>query len=134
MYTMNRCLPLYRRLGLAVLLVLVVCSSLLSLQPAVAQTSLQAQRIPPIAAKAQAGVLRVTAPPEALLNGQPVRLAPGARIRDRNNLMVVSGALIGQDLPVRYTRDPLGLVHEVWVLTAAEAAALTPPPPALPAY
>lgn len=91
-------------------------------------------RIPPISAKAQAGVLRVTAPPEALLDGKPARLAPGARIRDRNNMLVVSGTLIGQDLPVRYTLDMLGLVHEVWVLTAAEIAAGKPPAAVLPPH
>ncbi len=86
------------------------------------------QRIPPISAKAQRGTLRITMPPEVLLNGQPARLAPGARIRNRNNLIAVSGALMGEDLPVRYTRDPLGLVFEVWVLSAAEAAADPLPP------
>ncbi len=92
------------------------------------------QRIPPISAKAQRGVLRVVAPPDVLMDGQPARLAPGARIRDRNNLMVVSGALLGQELVVRYTRDPLGLVHEVWVLTASEAAVGMPPQPAPTQY
>ncbi|MDE2618466.1 MAG: hypothetical protein KGL73_15790 [Burkholderiales bacterium] len=90
--------------------------------------------MPPISAKAQRGVLRVVAPPDVLVDGQPARLAPGARIRDRNNLMVVSGALLGQDLVVRYTRDPLGLVHEVWVLTASEAAAGMPAQPAPAPY
>lgn len=92
------------------------------------------QRIPPISAKAQRGVLRIVQPPEVLLNSRPARLAPGARIRNRNNLIVVSGALLGEDLPVRYTLDPMGLLHEVWVLTAEEAARdpmpqpYTPPP------
>ncbi len=80
------------------------------------------QRIPPISAQAQRGTLRITMPPDVLLNGKPARLAPGSRIRNRNNLITVSGALMGEDLPVRYTRDPLGLVFEVWVLTAAEVA------------
>lgn len=81
------------------------------------------QRIPPISSKAQYGVLRVTAPPEILLNGKPARLSPGSRIRGTNNLMVMSGTLVGQDLKVRYTLEPLGLVHEVWILTAREIAA-----------
>ncbi|MFN7446475.1 MAG: hypothetical protein ACK5RC_15160 [Curvibacter sp.] len=80
------------------------------------------QRIPPISARAQRGVLRIVQPPEVLLNSRPARLAPGARIRNRNNLIVVSAALLAKDLPVRYTLDPMGLVHEVWVLTAEEAA------------
>lgn len=92
------------------------------------------QRIPPISPRAQRGVLRIVQPPEVLLNQQPARLAPGARIRSRNNLITMSASLMGEDLPVRYTRDPLGLVHEVWVLTAEEAALdpmpqlLSPPP------
>lgn len=90
------------------------------------------QRIPPISAKAQYGTLRVVAPPEVLLNGKAARLSPGSRIRGTNNLMIMSGSLVGQDLKVRYTLEPLGLVHEVWILTAREIAA-TPTVKPLPA-
>lgn len=129
---MNRCLQSFslglrhKGLGLAT-------AGLLVFGNASAQTS-DPQRIPPISIRAQRGVLQVVAPPEVLMDGQPARLAPGARIRDRNNLMVVSGALLGQELVVRYTRDPLGLIHEVWVLTASEAAAGAPPQPAPTQY
>ena len=34
----------------------------------------------------------------------------------------MSGALIGSKLLVHYTLDPLGLVNDVWILTAHEAA------------
>jgi len=129
---MNRCLPStsprLRALGVAFALGAALISG-----GASAQTT-EPQRIPPISAKAQRGVLRVVAPPDVLMDGQPARLAPGARIRDRNNLMVVSGALLGQDLVVRYTRDTLGLVHEVWVLTANEAAAGMPAQPTSTSY
>lgn len=84
-------------------------------------------RTPPIPAKAQAGLLLVTTPPEVLLNGQPARLSPGVRIRSRDNLLVLSVSLAGQELPVRYTRDTLGLVHEVWILTDTELQALRHP-------
>jgi hypothetical protein len=67
------------------------------------------------------GELQVIQPPEALLNGQPVRLAPGARIRNAQNLIQMSGALLGQTLVVNYTLDGLGLVRDVWILTEAEA-------------
>ncbi len=127
---MNRC-PTSRRFR-AICLALAFGSALVT-QGASAQVT-EPQRIPPISTKAQRGVLRVLAPPDVLMDGQPARLAPGARIRDRNNLMVVSGALLGQELVVRYTRDPLGLVHEVWVLTASEAAAGAPPQPAPTQY
>ncbi len=121
---MNRCLQ-SASLRLRAIGMIFAIGGILIASSAAAQTT-DPQRIPPISAKAQRGVLRVMAPPEVLVDGQPARLAPGARIRDRNNLMVVSGALIGQDLVVRYTRDPLGLVFEVWVLTASEAATDTP--------
>jgi hypothetical protein len=78
------------------------------------------QRIPPMGANALLGELVVTQPPEILLNGQPARLSPGARIRGRNNLLVLSGALVGQALHVRYLLDTSGLVHQVWILTDAE--------------
>lgn len=68
------------------------------------------------------GTLQLTQPPEALLNGQAARLSPGARLRGANNLLLVSGALVGQPLLVHYTTDTLGQLHQVWVLSAEEAA------------
>jgi hypothetical protein len=66
------------------------------------------------------GHLTVTAPPEITLDGKPDRLSPGARIRDLNNMQVLSGGLVGKTIPVVYRRDSVGLVHEVWQLTDAE--------------
>jgi hypothetical protein len=68
--------------------------------------------------------LTVTAPPEVTLNGKPDRLSPGARIRGLDNLLIMSGSVVGQDLPVVYRRDAAGLIHEVWLLTPAEYAKL----------
>ena len=56
----------------------------------------------------------------ALLNGQSVQLAPGARIRGQNNMMVMSGQAIGQKLVVNYTADTYGLLMDVWVLRPDE--------------
>ena len=47
---------------------------------------------------------------------------PAARIRGLNNLLVMSGALMGQRAVVNYALDPLGLVQDVWILTDAERA------------
>jgi hypothetical protein len=116
MYTMNRCLSLPRRLAARLTLGGLIGLVLL---PAVAQDALQ--RTPPIPLAAERGVLVVTQPPDVLLDGQPARLSPGARIRGRNNLLLLSAPLIGQALTVRYVRDAQGLVHDVWVLTEAEA-------------
>lgn len=92
----------------------------LSLGTACAQDIIR-QTIP---GDAQLGVLQVTLPPEVLMDGKLDRLSPGARIRAENNMMVTSGALSGQSLLVAYVREPNGLLHEVWILNAAERAAV----------
>jgi hypothetical protein len=55
------------------------------------------------------------------LNGQPAQLAPGARIRDASNRLIVPMALPA-DAMVKYRLDEKGQVREVWVLTDEEAA------------
>ena len=80
----------------------------------------------PFPPTAMRGILTVTQPPEVLMDGKPDRLSPGSRIRGTNNMLVMSGALMGQAMRVNYTREPNGSIHDVWVLTAAEAS--LPPP------
>jgi hypothetical protein len=60
--------------------------------------------------------------PDILLDGQPARLAPGSRIRDMNNMLVVPGGLLGGRFLVHFTVDLYGLVKDVWILTPQEAA------------
>jgi hypothetical protein len=79
----------------------------------------QAQRV--FENNALRGELLVTAPPEALLNGKPVRLSPGARIRNQQNMVQLSGSLLQQKMLVNYTLDGMGHVREVWLLTEEEA-------------
>lgn len=66
------------------------------------------------------GVMMVTAPPEVQINGTSMRLSPGVRIRGPNNLLLMSGALIGQQYAVNYVLEQQGLVRDVWILTQAE--------------
>jgi hypothetical protein len=87
---------------------------------AVAPAAAQAPRNFP--ATALRGELVVEPHPQVRLNGQPARLAPGARIRDQRNLVQVSGTLAGAKLPVHYTLDTSGNLLDVWVLTPAELA------------
>jgi hypothetical protein len=68
------------------------------------------------------GELSFAQPPELTVNGQPARLAPGARIRDANNMGVVSGAIAGQRVVANYTIDISGNVFNVWVLRPDEIA------------
>lgn len=75
----------------------------------------------PFPAHALRGTLVVVSPTEVTINGQPERLSPGSRIRSTQNLLLMSGSLLGQELVVNYTRESLGLIHEVWILTPDEA-------------
>ena len=60
--------------------------------------------------------------PDVLLNGQPARLAPGARIKGDTNLLLQPASLTGQKFVVHYTVEPGGLIMDVWVLNPAELA------------
>jgi hypothetical protein len=79
----------------------------------------QAQRV--FDNSALRGELVIVAPPEALLNGKPVRLSPGARIRNQQNAIQLSGTLLEQKMLVHYTLDGMGQVRDVWLLTEEEA-------------
>ena len=81
------------------------------------------ERVPPIPPAAVFGQLQVLQSPDVLLDGQPQRLSPGARIRGPNNLLVLPATLSGQTLPARYLRESHGLIHEVWLLNDAEQRA-----------
>lgn len=56
------------------------------------------------------------------IDGNRLRLSPGAQIRSRDNLFIVPMSL-PTGAPVKYTLDGSGQIHRVWVLTPQEAAA-----------
>ena len=92
------------------------------------QALAQAQPGPPVGhrsfpAHALRGELMLGAAPLAQLNGQPERLAPGARIRGEDNLLRLPTQLAGPLWLVHYTREPSsGLLMDVWILNRAEQA------------
>ena len=96
--------------------VLALVAAFLLASPAAAQ----AQRSFP--QNALRGAIVFGTAPEIAMNGRPARLAPGSRIRDGNNMMVVPSAVHGGKFLVHYTIDTYGLVKDVWILTPAEAA------------
>lgn len=74
-------------------------------------------------ATALRGEVHFAAPPAVELNGEPARLAPGARIHGEDRMLRLPAALAGQTLTVHYTREATtGLLREVWVLSRAERA------------
>ena len=117
-HTMKRCFahPFSRRTGRLATAAL-AAAMFWALAPA-AQAQFSNRPFPPTALR---GTMVVTNPPELLMNGKPDRLSPGARIRGANNMVVMSGAIVGQNLLVNFVREPNGMVHDVWILTEAEA-------------
>lgn len=70
-------------------------------------------------------------PPALTLNGQPALLSPGSKIRNQNNLVVLSGTLVGQQFKVHYTLDPItDQIRDIWLLRPEEEA-ITPWPQSL---
>lgn len=75
-------------------------------------------------AAAKRGVMTVTAPPAIMVNGSALRMSPGVRIRGPNNMLLMSGALIGQQYAITYVQEPQGMVREIWILNQAEVDSL----------
>ena len=115
---MKRCLSLFR--GLAMARLLLLAAGMVSLA-GTAGAQMAVRQFPPTV---QRGMMVVTAPPAIAINGQAMRLSPGARIRGPNNMLLMSGALVGQRYAVNYLLEPQGLVREVWILSQAEVDAL----------
>ena len=113
---MNRCNTL-----LMVAIVLTGASTSLLPVTAAAQTEDAAPALRQFPKTAARGVLTVMTPPEVAMDGKPDRLSPAVRIRDTRNVLVLSGAISGQPLVVNYVRDNIGLVQQVWILSAEEA-------------
>jgi hypothetical protein len=77
------------------------------------------RKFPPTALR---GTFEVVQAPDAALNGKAARLAAGARIFGQDNMLKLSASLTGQKFLVHYTVDTQGLLKDVWILTADEAA------------
>jgi hypothetical protein len=112
MYTMNRCTR--RRAGTAFAAVL--AGLLLSVTFTASAQGIRREAPKDVVL----GRMVVTAPPQITLDDKPDQLSPGSRIRDLNNMLVLSGSIVGKPLPVVFKRDAAGLVHEVWILTEDE--------------
>jgi hypothetical protein len=61
-------------------------------------------------------------PPAILLNGVNTQTAPTVRIHGLDNLIVMSGQLVGARAIVDYTTDMQGAIKEIWILSASEQA------------
>ena len=113
---MTRCLPR------ALCALALCCTALAPIAPASAQTPVvvQQRNFPDAALR---GTLTIVNQTSATVNGQPLRLAPGLRIFSPQGALIFAHTLVGQPLVVNYLIEPnTGMLHTVWILTAAEAA------------
>ena len=68
------------------------------------------------------GKIAFKSPPQIELDGKADRLSPGARIRDEQGMLAMTGALAGKSFVVNFRREAgTGMVHKVWILSAEEA-------------
>ena len=75
-----------------------------------------------IPADAKRGTMRHLQDMIVQIDQTTTRLAPGAQVRDAHNRLVLPAAVPPGSV-VKYKVDAMGHVAQVWILTAAEAAA-----------
>ena len=87
---------------------------------ALAGTAAEAQ-LRTLPAEAKRGEIRHVQDTLVEIDGKPMRLSPGAQIRDAGNLILMPSALTPGSL-IKYLLDPQGNVFRVWILSPQEAA------------
>jgi hypothetical protein len=96
-------------------------TALLGLTFAATAATAQIESIRSAPKNVKPAIIAVSAtPPIIKVDGKDDRFSPGARIRDRDNRLLLTGALAGKSVYTVYKRDAAGLVHEVWLLTEEE--------------
>jgi hypothetical protein len=96
-------------------------TALLGLAFATAAVSAQVASVRNAPRDVKPAVIAVSAtPPIIEVDGKPDRFSPGARIRDLDDRLVLTGTLAGRSVYTVYRRDSAGLVHEVWLLREEE--------------
>ncbi len=81
------------------------------------QSATAARRIPD---GVQLGVLKLHVFPGAWLDGQAVTLAPGFRLLDGMNRIVVPASVLGRSHSVAYRKGPVGQVLTAWIISTTE--------------
>ena len=87
-------------------------------------------RLVPIPLRAKRAEITFDGSLDVLVDGKKGRLAPGARIFGADNLLKLSGSLVGKAKCKYLQEDGTGLLMSVWILTPREIA--TPDPKPLP--
>jgi hypothetical protein len=78
--------------------------------------------VPPIPAEAQRGVIRHLKEMAVAVDNRPVQLAPGAQIRNQQNLIIVPMSIPPGGAPADYILNVDGELFRAWLLTPRELA------------
>jgi len=69
------------------------------------------------------GVLRIDQVPNAQINGQPIRTAPGFRLFSADNKLIFAHTVLNQELRVAYVKEAsTQWLLTAWILTPEELA------------
>ena len=85
--------------------------------PAIEGQQTLPRHFPDIADK---GYMRFVDPPEVTVNGERLRISPGARIKDERNMMLHMSQLKGKARHVMFVRDAMQQVGDIWILSEHE--------------
>ena len=129
---MNRCTtttsllalrPGLRPRSVAWLTSMACCATLLMALPATAQVEPGLGLSRPFPDQALRGTLTIAAGSQAVLNGAPIRMAPGMRLFSPQNNLVMLHNVTGQTFKVNYLiENSTGMLLSAWILTEGEAA------------
>ena len=77
----------------------------------------------PFPDQALRGTLTIAAGSQAVLNGAPIRMAPGMRLFSPQNTLVMMHTIKGQQFTVNYLiENSTGMLISAWILSNSEAA------------
>ena len=126
---MNRCptalLPSRPRLRGLLLAMLCAAAPLLASAPAAAQGTVQGsmsgmRNFPDAALR---GSLVITGASDAEINGRAIRMAPGMRLLNPENGLVMLHTVVGQEFTANYLiENSTGMLLTAWILSKSEAA------------
>mgnify|MGYP001221452469 FL=1 len=74
--------------------------------------------------QARRGELKAYEYPSMKIGGHVYKLAPGSRMFNERNLLIMPASLLVQTAPIMYTLDMSGDLSGIWLLTGEEAARL----------
>ena len=125
MNTMNRCSLSYL-VAAPLLAAAMTCAAQTTLPSVQTQLPLAQPGQRNFPSNAQLGTLRVDQIPNAKINGQAIRTAPGFRLFSADNKLIFAHTVLNQDLRVVYVKEAsTDWLLTAWILSPEEIQALS---------